>query len=116
MPTQAATFRHWLRSPTGLSFVRRLGFLPVKPGTIRAGVNWASHKEATVMPDAFKKPSKSDMPDRRTTPSSNPEADAKGQSEGSHTGGSNNGVTSANPRLVSGDDSGDATFPLKKPR
>lgn len=63
-----------------------------------------------------KTPAKSDMPNRKGATPTGPEADAKGQSEGSHSGGSNDGVTSANPRLVSGEKSGDATFPLKKPR
>ena len=44
----------------------------------------------------------------------NPEADAKGQSEKNHKGGSNDGVSSANPRVLSGNDDGDATFPLKR--
>ena len=43
-----------------------------------------------------------------------PEADAKGQSEGQHEGGRNDGVASADPRAISGKKSGDATFPLKQ--
>lgn len=41
-----------------------------------------------------------------------PERDAEGQSETSHKGGSNDGASSAGPRVVSGEESGDATFPL----
>lgn len=43
-----------------------------------------------------------------------PEADAKGQSETNHKGGSNDGVSSANPRVISGNDDGDATFPYDR--
>lgn len=43
-----------------------------------------------------------------------PEADAKGQSEKNHKGGTNNGVSSAEPRVLSGDEGGDATFPLNQ--
>ena len=43
-----------------------------------------------------------------------PEADAKGQSETSHMGGTNDGVTSANPRVLSPKKDGDATFPIKR--
>ena len=43
-----------------------------------------------------------------------PEADAKGQSEKHHKGGSNDGVSSANPRVISGNDDGDATFPYEQ--
>ncbi|MBZ9674642.1 hypothetical protein [Mesorhizobium sp. ES1-1] len=45
---------------------------------------------------------------------SGPEADAKGQSEKNHKGGSNDGVSSANPRVISGNDDGDATFPYDR--
>ena len=41
----------------------------------------------------------------------NPETDAQGQSDKKHAGDSNNGVSSANPRVLSNDDGGDATFP-----
>lgn len=41
-----------------------------------------------------------------------PEADAKGQSEKNHKGGSNDGTVSANPRVISGNEDGDATFPF----
>jgi hypothetical protein len=44
----------------------------------------------------------------------NPEADAHGQSEKRHEGGKNNGISSANPRVLSGEKDGDATFPLKR--
>lgn len=43
-----------------------------------------------------------------------PEADAKGQSESNHKGGSNDGVSSADPRVLSGKKDGDATFPIKQ--
>ncbi|TGQ35668.1 hypothetical protein [Mesorhizobium sp. M00.F.Ca.ET.216.01.1.1] len=43
-----------------------------------------------------------------------PEADARGQSEKRHEGGKNDGISSANPRVFSGKDDGDATFPLKR--
>ncbi|MFK0692829.1 hypothetical protein ACFX5Q_32465 [Mesorhizobium sp. IMUNJ 23033] len=49
----------------------------------------------------------------RTTKGS-PEADAKGQSEKNHKGGTNDGVSSANPRVLSGNEDGDATFPLQR--
>lgn len=39
-----------------------------------------------------------------------PEADAQGQTEKRHAGGSNDGISSADPRVLSGDDEGDATF------
>lgn len=42
-----------------------------------------------------------------------PEADAAGQFERSRADRSNNGISSANPRVLSGDDDGDATFPVK---
>lgn len=42
------------------------------------------------------------------------EADARGQSEKDHKGGRNSGVSSANPRSLSKDESGDATFPLDR--
>ena len=47
---------------------------------------------------------------------SDPEKDAEGQSERNHQGGSNSGVASANPRVLSGQKDGDATFPMKKKR
>ena len=53
---------------------------------------------------------KSDLQDNRD---GGPEADAQGQSEKRHAGGSNEGVSSANPRVLSGNDDGDATFPFK---
>lgn len=43
-----------------------------------------------------------------------PEADAQGQSEKNHKGGSNDGVSSADPRVISGSEDGDATLPLKQ--
>jgi hypothetical protein len=42
-----------------------------------------------------------------------PEADAAGQLKRSRAGRSNDGTASANPRVLSGDDDGDATFPVK---
>ncbi|MEQ1955996.1 hypothetical protein [Mesorhizobium sp. CN2-181] len=45
-----------------------------------------------------------------------PEADAKGQSEKNHAGGSNDGISSADPRVLSGNKEGDATFPIKQDR
>ena len=43
-----------------------------------------------------------------------PERDAEAQSEKRHKGGKNDGVISANPRVISGKKDGDATFPIKK--
>ena len=43
-----------------------------------------------------------------------PEADAKGQYAKSRADGTNDGVSSADPRVISGKKSGDATFPLKQ--
>lgn len=54
--------------------------------------------------------------DRAITKRGTPEGDAKGQSEKNHAGGSNDGVSSANPRVLSGSESGDATFLLKRKR
>jgi hypothetical protein len=59
--------------------------------------------------------SEADKSDLRGGRTGGPESDAKGQSEQNHAGGSNDGTTSANPRVLSGDESGDATFPLKRP-
>jgi hypothetical protein len=53
---------------------------------------------------------KSDLTDRK---GGTPTPDAQGQSEKRHTGGKNGGVSSANPRVLSGNDDGDATFPFK---
>lgn len=52
--------------------------------------------------------SKDSQPKRR------PERDARGQSEQRHKGGSNKGVASADPRVLSGDEDGDATFPIQR--
>ncbi len=54
--------------------------------------------------------SENDKSDLRDGDRGNPEADAQGQSEKNHAGGSNDGVSSANPRVLSHDDDGDATF------
>ncbi|MBZ9857469.1 hypothetical protein LB566_27155 [Mesorhizobium sp. CA13] len=43
-----------------------------------------------------------------------PEADAKGQSEKNHKGGKSDGVSSANPRVISGEEDGDATLPYER--
>ncbi|MBZ9988146.1 hypothetical protein LB572_13690 [Mesorhizobium sp. BH1-1-5] len=43
-----------------------------------------------------------------------PERDAEAQSEKHHKGGRNDGVVSADPRVISGKKDGDATFPIKK--
>lgn len=51
---------------------------------------------------------KSDL--RRTTPKD----DARGQSESNHAGGTNDGMVSADPRVLSGKTDGDATFPIKR--
>ncbi|TIU09655.1 MAG: hypothetical protein E5W39_02450 [Mesorhizobium sp.] len=53
---------------------------------------------------------------KRSSAKPGPEADAKGQSEKNHKGGTSNGVSSANLRFVSGNDNGDATFPYKRKR
>jgi hypothetical protein len=53
---------------------------------------------------------KSDLTDGKV---GTPEADAQGQSEKRHAGGKNDGVSSADPRVLSGNDDGDATFPIK---
>ncbi len=47
---------------------------------------------------------------------STPEKDAEGQVKDRHAGGSNDGLASANPRVLSGNEDGDATFPVKPPR
>lgn len=51
---------------------------------------------------------------KRSSAKPGPEADAKGQSEKNHKGGTSNGVSSANPRVISGNDDGEATFPYKR--
>ena len=42
-----------------------------------------------------------------------PQSDAAGQSEEKHAGGENDGMSSADPRVLSGKTSGDATFHTK---
>jgi hypothetical protein len=42
------------------------------------------------------------------------EDDAEGQFVRSHKSAGNDGMSSANPRPLSGDEQGDATFPLKR--
>jgi hypothetical protein len=59
--------------------------------------------------------SESDKSDLRGEGTGSPREDSAGQSETNHVGGSNNGMSSANPRVLSGDEDGDATFPLKRP-
>ncbi len=54
------------------------------------------------------------MPKEPARSPAGPEADAKGQSEKNHKGGTNDGVSSADPRVFSKKPSGDATFPLKQ--
>ncbi|MGB3900986.1 MAG: hypothetical protein WA973_20780 [Mesorhizobium sp.] len=46
--------------------------------------------------------------------SHDPEADAKGQFAKSKADGTNDGVSSADPKAITGKKSGDATFPLKQ--
>ena len=60
--------------------------------------------------------SETDKSDLRGVTKAGPEGDARGQSEKNHKGGTNDGVSSANPRVLSGNDDGDATFPLRRPR
>jgi hypothetical protein len=55
-----------------------------------------------------------DKSDFRGEGTGSPQEDARGQFETNHAGGSNNGMSSANPRVLSGDEDGDATFPLKR--
>ena len=64
--------------------------------------------------DAPGERSENDKSDLQDAPSGTPEADAQGQSERHHAGGSNDGVSSANPRVLSGEEDGDATFPIKR--
>ena len=74
-----------------------------------AAQSWTFSTENTAMADK--------TPAIRTpirTIKSSPEADAKGQSENNYKGGTNDGVSSANPRVLSGKDDGDATFPLQR--
>ncbi|WP_309082902.1 hypothetical protein [Chelativorans sp.] len=51
---------------------------------------------------------------KRSEKKEGPEADAEGQSEKRHKGGSNDGVSSANPKVLSGKEDGDATFPIRR--
>jgi len=60
--------------------------------------------------------SESDKSDLQQATDGTPESDAQGQSEQRHAGGGNDGVSSANPRVISGNDSGDPTFPFKSKR
>src|SRR6187401_482399 len=53
--------------------------------------------------------SESDKSDLTDGKGGEPAADAQGQSERRHAGGSNDGVSSANPRVLSGNKDGDAT-------
>ena len=54
------------------------------------------------------------MTDSKQPAGKGPKNDAKGQFVGTQHGGSNDGVTSANPRVLSGKKDGEATFPIKK--
>jgi hypothetical protein len=56
------------------------------------------------------------MPKNKPNKPSNPKKDAKGQFASSKADGSNSGVSSADPRVISGKKSGDATFPVKHRR
>jgi hypothetical protein len=51
---------------------------------------------------------------KRSSRKPGPEADAKGQSEKNHKGRTSDGVSSANPSVISGNDDGDATFPYER--
>jgi hypothetical protein len=50
---------------------------------------------------------------RDTKQKGSPQSDAAPQFVRSRKGASNNGMASANPRVISGDEGGDATFPVK---
>lgn len=50
----------------------------------------------------------------RGRPAKGVEKDAQAQSEINHKGASNDGVPSADPRVISGRADGDATFPLEQ--
>ena len=60
--------------------------------------------------------SETDKPDLRDGKGGRPADDAAGQSEKRHAGGTNDGVTSANPQILSGSEEGDATFPFNSKR
>lgn len=64
--------------------------------------------------DAPGEHSENDKSDFQEAPTGKPEEDAHGQSERHHAGGKNDGVSSANPRVLSGEEDGDATFPIKR--
>jgi hypothetical protein len=56
------------------------------------------------------------MPENKAGKNSKPavERDAKGQFVRTEHGKSNDGVSGANPRVLSGNEDGDSTFPLKR--
>lgn len=58
--------------------------------------------------------SEEDKSDLQNSPLGTPQSDAQGQSEQNHAGGTNDGVASADPRVLSGKKDGDATFPIKR--
>jgi len=64
--------------------------------------------------DAPGEHSENDKSDFQDAPTGTPEGDAQGQSERHHAGGKNSGVSSANPRVLSGEEDGDATFPFRR--
>ncbi|MEP7453502.1 hypothetical protein [Phyllobacterium sp. SB3] len=53
------------------------------------------------------------MNDKDTKPASKPQTDAKGSFAKGKTNSGNDGVSSANPRVISGKKDGDATFTKK---
>jgi hypothetical protein len=53
------------------------------------------------------------MTDKEKKPASRPQADAKGSFAKGKTKSGNDGVSSANPRVISGKEDGDATFTEK---
>ncbi|MER9079944.1 hypothetical protein [Mesorhizobium sp. M0895] len=77
--------------------------------------NFAQYPQLAFLNGETAMPDKS-IPDEdnRSSGKLGPESDAKGQSEKHHKGGTNDGVSSANPRVISGNDDGDATFPHKR--
>jgi hypothetical protein len=54
------------------------------------------------------------MADEKQPAAKGPEDDAKAQFEKTKHGGNNDGAVSANPRVLSEQKDGDATFPIKK--
>ncbi|KAA0970786.1 hypothetical protein FPY71_09935 [Aureimonas fodinaquatilis] len=54
------------------------------------------------------------MPNKKDGTRKGPKDDAEGQFVGTQHGGDNDGVISADPRVISGKKDGDATFPIRK--